>query len=280
MRPKNRIRRFPPIPASPGRSAGIVLLLLATAGVAFGVPMDPWADSVVAYDPGTGVSDEYTQPDVALGQPAATTSFGPVHMFNPPWESADLVALGDGGSLIVAFDEPVADDPLNPFGIDLLIFGNAGFFAEPPDYDKRHTDPAGLFGGDGGTVSVSADGTNFVEVVGAVADGLFPTQPWTDPAWTVPADFTRPVDPSLAISDFDGLTIEEALALYDGSGGGAGIDISGTGLAEIRFVKITYEGAGDVEIDAFADVTPVPEPGILLLIASAAAGRLRRRRTA
>lgn len=233
--------------------------------------LDPWADAVVAYDPGVGAADGYTNTAVVVGAPATMTSFGAVHMFNAPWEVDHVLSIGNGGSLTVRFDEPVEDDPMNPFGIDLLIFGNAGFFAEGPTYDAQHTSPAGLFGADGGRVEVSEDGTVFVEVLGAIADGLFSTQPWLDAGATTPADFTRPVNPALTVASFDGLTIEDALKLYAGSGGGAGIDLAGTGLSRIFCVRVSHEGAGNVEIDAFADVTPIPEPGSGLLIALAIA---------
>ena len=229
--------------------------------------LDPWADAVVTYDPGAGAADGYTNAVVVVGAPTTMTSFGPVTMFNAPWETQNILSIGDGGNLTIRFDEPVVDDPRNPFGIDLLIFGNTGFFAEGPTYDSQHTNPAGLFGADGGRVEVSADGAVFIEVVGAIADGLFPAQPWLDAAATAPADLTRPVDPSLTVAAFDGLTIEAALALYGGSGGGAGVDITPTGLSSISYVRITHSGAGNVEIDAFADVTAIPEPGTLLLLA-------------
>jgi len=36
-----------------------------------------------------------------------------------------LVSLGQGGHIILGFDEPVTDDPLNPEGFDFIVFGNA-----------------------------------------------------------------------------------------------------------------------------------------------------------
>ena len=258
----------------------VLCLVFAVCSLrAAALTIDPWADAVVDYDPGTGAADGYTNTTVVVGAPTTMTSFGPVHMFNAPWEMDHVLSMGSAGRLTVRFDEPVEDDPMNPFGIDLLIFGNAGFFADGPTYDSQHTSPAGLFGADGGRVEVSQDGTVFVEVVGAIADGLFPTQPWLDAAATRPADLTRPVDPRLTIDAFDGLSLEAALALYAGSGGGAGIDIAATGLSRIFYVRVSHEGAGNVEIDAFADVAAIPEPGSGLLIAlGIALGAARRRR--
>ncbi len=88
---------------------------------------------------------------------------------------------------------------------------------------------------------------------------------------TILADFTRPVDPSI---DWMGRAFDELVELYAGSGGGAGVDISQTGLPWIQFVRVS-QGVDDgfsTEIDAFADVRPVPEPTILLLLCAGLTG--------
>jgi hypothetical protein len=68
----------------------------------------------------------------------------------------------------------------------------------------------------------------------------------------------------------------QALALYDGSGGGTAVDIAAVGLSEVRYVKITVpQGSLDpVFIDGFA---VVPEPVSLSLLACAAVGMIVRR---
>ncbi|MCP3903802.1 MAG: hypothetical protein GY715_09225 [Planctomycetes bacterium] len=226
---------------------------------------DPWADAVVSYSAGVDGNPAYADATTTLGAPERFTGEGifpgVVSPFNPAFGTDELVAIGLGGSLVVHFDEPVADDPGNPFGIDLLVFGNAGFI------DSAY--PAGivggLFGAEGGQIEVSADGIAWVSVAGSGADGMFPTVGYGDtgPYDTVPGgietNFTRPVDPALALEDLSGLDHDAVRALYDGSGGGAGVDLAGTGLAAISFVRITNApgAAGDLEIDAFADVTPV-----------------------
>jgi hypothetical protein len=81
------------------------------------------------------------------------------------------------------------------------------------------------------------------------------------------------VDPSIA---WTGKTYTEILALYGGSGGGTGIDISVTGLSWIQYVKV-YQDVTDTwsaEIDAFADVAP--EPATLALLVLGAGVALRR----
>ena len=122
----------------------------------------------------------------------------------------------------------------------------------------------GVFSDDGGTVEVSADGVTWHLVPDALADGLFPTQGYLDsgPYDTEPgkveADFTRPVDPALSMDDFLGLGHEQVLALYDGSGGGSGIDIAAVGLSQVQFVRISNPvgAVSTIEVDALAKVAP------------------------
>jgi len=239
---------------------------------------DPFADNVVAYTQGTGVSSDFVtgnlfnDPSVALGQPTRFTSDlanfgGPVHPFNSPFRANEVVSIGEGGSLTVSFDEPVLDDPLNPFGIDLLVFGNAFYFLSP----FASNGVAGGAATEGGRIEVSEDGTNFIELTGMEADGIFPTLGYldvTDPlsstAGQVLSDFTKPVDPNF---DSSGLTLSQIVAGYDGSGGGVGIDLAATGLSAISYVRIfNPAGSGVVpDIDAFADVQAIPEPSTFAL---------------
>lgn len=239
---------------------------------------DPWASAVVAYVPGTGVNPQYTDPAAALGPPTRFTGGtlfpAAVTPFNPPWMPYEIVSIGAGGSLTLRFDTPITNDPAHPFGIDLIVFGNAGFI------DTGF--PAGiagpLFGAGRGRIEVSGDGVNWFTIPGVEADALYPTLGYadlSDPYATTPGqvltDFTRPVNPAL---DPTGLTFAQLVAAYDGSGGGAGVDLATVGLTAAPFVRITNPHAtGTVEIDALARV---PTPGTLLLIFSALAPRRRR----
>jgi hypothetical protein len=235
-----------------------------------GVADDPFADVVIDYVPGDGASPGYTTPETALGSPARFTGgvFEPmaVSIFNPAWRPDEIVSIGAGGSLTVAFETPVEDDPLNPFGVDLIVFGNALFVtASAPGVVI--SDPAQLTA-EGGVIELSPDGLNWFAVPGLEADGRFPTEgyldlidPYAVEPGIVPSDFTLPVDPSLELSDFDGLQYEEALRLYAGSGGGTGVDIASVGLASVTHVRISNPaspgtGAPAPEVDGFADVAP------------------------
>ena len=120
---------------------------------------------------------------------------------------------------------------------------------------------------------------------GPFADGLFPTNAyrwdraaarWTDEE----ADFTKPVNPALTPADFAGKTAADALDLYDGSGGGTGFDLAAVGLPWIEYVRVEgVTGFAGGEIDAVADVSPVPEPAGVALIAAAGGLLCRRRRS-
>ncbi len=204
---------------------------------------------------------------VALGSPERFTGegFDPmiVSIFNPAWRLNEVVSIGAGGSLVLRFDTPITDDPNNPFGIDLLIFGNALLVDGNPQ--DGVCPPTAQLIAEGGTIDLSTDGVNWVAVPGIDADGLFPTAGWldvTDPyattAGTVESNFLLPVNPAITTSDFNSQSNDAILLLYRGSGGGAGVDIGPLGLESVSFVRIsnTPGAINTPEIDAVADVAP------------------------
>ncbi len=226
----------------------------------------------------------YNVPASALGEPTRYTGVGvfpgAVTPFNPPFLGSEIVSIGEGGSLTLKFNEPVANDAANPFGVDLLIFGNAGYI----DTNFPTGTAGGLFGAGNGTVEVSADGTHWTLAPGAHADNAFPAlgyldlaDPYAPSPGSVLSDFTRPVDPAFNPL---GLAFPQIVAGYAGSGGGTGVDIGSLGLSSISYVRITNPaGSGTtVEIDAMADV--VPAPGAASVLALGALTWARRRRPA
>jgi hypothetical protein len=271
--------------------------VLTSAGAA---NANPWADDVVNYTPGTGITNDwptsvpFNNPLTALGSPTRVTSPHPVGSggavtpLNAPFRADEIVSIGRGGMLEVRFDEPVTNHAANPFGIDLLIFGNAFFVGSffNQDFSFNPAGTAAAVAAEGGLIEVSSDGLNYVAVSGA-ADGLFPTNGFadlTDPfapaGGGVPSNFTLPVNPAF---DPVGKTYAEILTGYNGSGGGFGVDLAPTGLASISFVRITTPlGAQFVpEIDGFADVATVPEPAASSAFLAAAvliAWQTRKRR--
>ncbi len=245
-------------------SSAVLLSTLCVNSISRGD--DPYADIVVAYDPGTGAAAGYIDPLSALGSPERMTGEGVfpgvVSVFNSPWLTTEIVSIGAGGSLTLQFNTPISNDPLNPYGIDLIIFSNS-FFTD--DFF-----PAGQCGApclvseEGGIIEVSPDGINWATATGVFADGLYPTQGYTDATpyqgtpGAVLTNFTRPIDPRLTAADFDGIDHTGILDLYYGSGGGVGVDIGALGLSAISFVRISNPvGAMNTpEIDAVADVAP------------------------
>lgn len=230
---------------------------------------NPWADAIVSFDAGLGGSPGYDTPSVVLGPPERQTGEGTaspsvVSPFSPAWMPDEVVSIGLGGWLVVSFDQPITDDPDNAWGIDLIVFGNAGF----SDMAYPAGVCGGLFGGDGGTVLLSQDGQTWTEVPGLDADGPWPTIGWLDAGpydtqpGTVGMNPTRPVNPALDVTSVSGLDHESLLEQYAGSAGGAGIDLGALGLTAIRFVQIAVpdDALLAVEIDAIVDAGPNPDP--------------------
>ncbi len=238
----------------------VAATIAAAAMVTLAAAEPPFANSVVSYEPGVGVPAGYDNPSAVLGSPTRFVDDflfpSVVSPFSSAYLPSDICGLGSGGSIVVEFADPVEDHPDNPFGIDLLIFGNAFFI----DVAWPNGVVGGLFG-DGGRVEVSADGIEFVEIPDLDADGLFPTLgyldvgPYAEAPGMVPSDFTQPVDPAMAPL-LVGLEYEQLLSVYGESGGGAGVDLATVGLASIRFVRVSVgsQRGLTIEIDAFADV--------------------------
>ncbi|MEM9084237.1 MAG: hypothetical protein AAGB34_11620, partial [Planctomycetota bacterium] len=100
-----------------------------------------FAVSVVAYHAGTSVGvdfisrEPYSNPASALGRPTIDTTgdgfAGPPSAAIPvvppyaAFRAHELVTIGGGGHLILELGTPATNDPDNPHGIDLIVFGNA-----------------------------------------------------------------------------------------------------------------------------------------------------------
>ncbi len=269
------------------------LSVLGGVAVALSLPhalLGQYAAEVLHYESGTGFATEfgsglgYTLAASALGAPSHTTAGpfgGPVDPFSPPYLREQLVSIGQGGVLDVRLDQPARNQAGNPFGIDLLIFSNTGFAIVNGDFSGGGLTDGSRFGDDGGVtrVSVSADGVNYFTLDPALAPGVesgFPTDG--------KGDFTRPVDPSLKPSDFNGLGLAGIGLRYGGSGGGTGYDLAwardGAGqpvvIDSAAFVRIEVL-SGRAEIDGLAAVGTVPEPKLVLLTVAGLAAVLWRR---
>ncbi len=242
-------------------TCGLMLMFVAGSPVM----ASHFAAQVVSYEQGGGVAGSFSNPLVALGSPTRFSSpdspfGGPVTPFQAPFAPEELVSIGFGGHLTLAFDRAVMDRPADQwFGADLIVFGNAFYF----DQDF----PNGIVGGIGvepGAIEVSQDGDHWY-LLQETSDGAFPTMGYQDVLdafptvpGNLPTDFHRPVNPAV---DPTGFNMAQLIAAYDGSGGGVSLDISQTGLPWIQYIRFTNlnDPASGItpEIDA---VSIVPEP--------------------
>ena len=261
--------------------------LAMLAGGQFEIPVaraSAFATGVVGYDAGSAGGSGFNDPGTALGSPERFTGEGifpgVVSPFNPVFGTDEIVQIGEGGFLTLQFNEPITDDASHPFGVDFIVFGNGGFI--DGDFPNGTVaDSAATFGLDDVLIEVSEDGTTF-HSLGTFSEGMYPAMGYVDAGpfdntpgsiWT---DFQQPPDPALTLADFAGMTYDQLVALYDGSGGGTPVDIAASGLSEVSFIRFSVPVSGTVEIDA---VSRVPEPtamGFLLAGGMAAFRRGRR----
>jgi hypothetical protein len=232
-----------------------------------------FASTVVSYDLGSGGAAGFTDTATVLGQPSRTSPFGPIDPFDSQYAKTDLLSIGAGGFLVIKMDQAVGNDLEHPFGLDFLVFGNAGFNIVNGDYSGGGITDGSLYGASdpGSTrVSVSSDGVQFFTLDTSVAptvDAYFPT----DGA----GDFTTAVDPSMAPSSFDGLGLAGIGLAYGGSAGGTGYDLAwavdGDGASvvvpSIEYIRIdVLSGKAEIDgISAVSAITPLPEPSSMAL---------------
>jgi len=176
---------------------------------------DPFADRVVSFTPGPGASFGHDKmPGVVLGAPQG----GGVKA-----GGLDVVALGKGGAIVLAFDDiELLDGP----GPDLLVFEN-------PFSTWLET----------GYVAASGDGLTWHEWPCAAEDaaGGFPGCAGVHPVLANPENGLDATDPKVA--------------------GGDAFDLADLGMTHARFVRIRDSGlnpvdppGGGFDLDAIAVV--------------------------
>ena len=179
---------------------------------------DPFADAVVSFVPGPGAgfgADLF--PDVVLGPPTGAGNAG----------SLDVLSFGDGGEIVLAFDDIGLVDGDGP---DLLVFENpfVGWYETA-------------------VVAVSQDGETWHEWPCDAVDeeNLYPGCAGVGLVWTHPDNGIDPTDPETA--------------------GGDAFDLAELGIERAQYVRIrdsgfnTYDGtAGGFDLDAIAVVNGEP----------------------
>ena len=258
------------IPASCVRRPGAVILCTAVLGtLAPALRAAPAAFQVVSYNPGAGFAVNFTNATAALGEPARVNPFGEAtDPFNPPYGTNQVVSIGAGGSLVVRFRTPILNHPRNPYGLDLILFGNTGFIITN-EFDLTTFNWIGEPATDGslfgqGTaqavVSVSHNGRKF-HLLDPTRTPALDSFPPTDGA----GDDGIPVRPDLGAEEFAGSSLQGIRDLYAGSAGGVGLDLSWAvdaaghpvRLWEARYLRIDVL-SGRMEVDALTLVRRLP----------------------
>jgi len=243
-----------------------------------------YAASVVSYNAGATPVSGFTMPSAAIGEPERFTGEGAfpgvVSPFNPPFLANEIVSVGEGGHITLRLSHYAIPQESGP---EIGVFENIGL-VDVNFPSGEAGSPAGTFGPlDSAVVDVSADGFDWVSLGCMTFD--VPTNGYTDltnpfavaPS-SVPSDFQQPFVGSL--SSFDGLPYFDAsgpdmLELLAGSGGGTWLDISGTGLAQVGFIRFSVAEDFDAnsrlnfELDAVSiahgavGTLVVPEPAAI-----------------
>ncbi len=198
-------------------------LLLAVAGGLLSPPPasaeDPFADAVHALELGTngGFGSELL-PDIVLGPPRGT---------GLTQGSFDVLALGDGGEIVLRFDEPfICDGP----GVDFTVFENAF---------HSGGSVAGAIFDELGYIAVSQDGVTFFELPfdRVALTGLA----GQTPVESNPDNGIDPTDPTVS--------------------GGDSFDLADVGLAWASYVRITDVGGDIPDVGDLPPFLPPPNAG-------------------
>lgn len=125
---------------------GVAALLLLYFPPPTALAQSSFATSVLEYRPAPG---QFAQ-DPAFNDPARALG-PPIGGGTIDGNATKAVTLGGfGGSLTLAFDHTVRDDPHNPRGLDCIVFGNAFWSGNDPN--QRWAEPA--------TIEISLDTNN------------------------------------------------------------------------------------------------------------------------
>lgn len=282
----------------------LTFLLYVLAGVMVAVPAfaSPFATEVVSATGPFGPGLLYSDPNAVLGKPTTWIKASDVggtmacSMVYPAWNTDPdgnklITTIGAGAQITVTFDRDITDDPLNPYGIDFIVFGNDLYWGSgmvgPTTNMETYTIAGGGGWSDPGKVSVaqSLDGPWYTYAAGPFFDTItYPTQAFgwdrENDTWGAELDWTIPVNPALNPTvDFAGKSVADVIDLYAGSAGGTGYDLAESSFEWIRYIKVeSRAGYPMAEIDGFADVAPVPIPGAVWLLGSGLAGLIGIRR--
>ncbi|HEY4416751.1 MAG TPA: hypothetical protein VGO57_13760 [Verrucomicrobiae bacterium] len=222
----------------------------------------------------------YNDPLAILNRPALDFldyfGDGTVHrskIIEPPyWTDPDgnnvITEINKNGQITVKLGRKIYDNPNNPYGADLIVYGNSFFTAgHLTDFVDDDTDlnVATLSSAPNGSthptiVSVSQDGTNWFTY--PTVAYLFSSEAdrWddTNSSWTdEEMNPTKPLNPFLYTNNFSGQTVASALDQFVGAAGGSSFDLKASGLPWIQYVRVASTSSTYTVIDAIAAVNPV-----------------------
>ncbi len=287
-----------------GPAAIVMIVTTVSPGYEFSENPSDFATEVVEYVQGGPVPTDwilqapFNQPLAALGRPTIDTTGDnwsipvgePVAVLPvyPAFRMFELVSIGEGGHLILAFDHPVVNDPRNPCGIDFIVYGNAfqttgggvmwtngdpnaaviqtaTVWSEPGIVSvAQYHDPAHPELTDWRTFAPPQGADMFAPTLGRIYDPAnAPSQPPHNGWWGAPTHPLIPFNPALSPASFVGRTVAEYAAKYGYCAGGTGFDLDDVNLPWFRFIRISNPAGSGMtpEIDAVADVDPdAPAP--------------------
>jgi hypothetical protein len=272
----------------------LVLFTLVHGLCLLGHACAQFASAVVDYTPGNLLGySAYNNPTSALGQPGAFVSYAQYGYpdqvfspFDPHYETSAMVGIGaSGGQLTLQLQNSVN---VQSGAYEIGVWSDIGLndsTGNGTNYNPAST--LNLLGS--AVVSVSADGTNWFTINGGnpIAfsnPGNYYTNagPYDTSAPATPqyANFGQPFTGSLA--DFNGEDYSQVLTTLNGSAGGTWLDLDGTGLSEVDYIRFNDVPDGEVlMINGVGINTALPEPataGLLGLGAILALGARRRRK--
>ena len=199
---------------------------------------------------------------------------------NRPAPNNELITtINNDANIVVKFDHKVADDPCNLYGIDFIVFGNSFFEGQgylTPDTNMEEyliTSPVSIWQ-EPVKVSVAQDsgGPWYLFTNGPYGDTVYPTNAFewdrNTHNWGKELNWLKPVNPALNSSNFAGLSVADAIELYEGSTGGTGFDLKDlepddydaltvdpcSSQKWIQYIKVEYKSSYTGEIDGFSDV--------------------------
>jgi hypothetical protein len=198
-----------------------------------------------------------------------------VSIIDPPFNVTPggndvITVINTGGELTVQMGHKIYANTSHPYGVDFIVYGNSffdglsgplggGFINDKTDLSAVILTDNASFGHQA-VIAVSQDGANWVTLTNEPV--VYPDEAYrwddTNSAWTDERmNPTKPLNPSIYASNFDGPTVAGVLDQFVGAAGGSGFSLRGTGLPWIQYVQIETATDDYAVIDAIAAVNPV-----------------------